>query len=102
MKKLTLLTATLLTLSLPAHANTIFADVNGLVCDFCARALEKTFGSKEEVKDIKVNLDEKVVTINFNEGQNLDDETVTQLIKDAGYDVRGIRRPDAAETVSDE
>ncbi len=100
MKKLTLITATLLMLSMPAYAGTIYADVNGLVCDFCARALEKTFGKKEEVKDISVDLDKKIVTINFNEGQNLDDETVTKLITDSGYDVRGIRRPDETQSES--
>ncbi len=98
MKKLSLLTVTLLMLSFPVHARTIYADVNGLVCDFCARALEKTLGKKEEVKDINVDLDKKVVTINFHEGQDLDDETITKLIIDAGYDVRGIRRPDETQS----
>ena len=66
--------------------------VNGLVCDFCARALEKTFGKKDEVKSIDVNLETKIVTVNFNEGQTLDDETLTQIITDSGYNVEGIHR----------
>ena len=66
--------------------------VNGLVCDFCARALEKTFGKKDEVKSIDVNLETKIVTVNFNEGQSLDDETITQIITDSGYNVEGIHR----------
>ena len=30
-------------------SSTIYAYVNGLVCDFCARALEKTIGNNDEV-----------------------------------------------------
>jgi copper chaperone CopZ len=66
--------------------------VNGLVCDFCARALEKTFGKKEEVKSIDVNLETKLVTVNFNDGQTLDDATLTQIISDSGYNVESIHR----------
>lgn len=118
MKKLTLLlTALTLTFALPAYANhdgndhaahaesgeTTHAEVptasgdahvsvNGLVCDFCARALEKVFGKEEAVKAIDVNLDTKIITVNFNEGQTLSDEKITQLITDAGYNVEGIHR----------
>ena len=95
MKKHLLTTALLISLSLPAFAahpgGTVYADVNGLVCDFCARALEKVFGKQEAVEYINVNLDEKVITVHFNEGQSLDDETITQLITDAGYNVQEIR-----------
>ena len=70
---------------------TVYADVNGLVCDFCARALEKVFGKQEAVESIKVDLDTKVITVHFNEGQSLDDETITELITDSGYDVEEIR-----------
>lgn len=66
--------------------------VNGLVCDFCARALEKVFGKEEAVKAIDVNLDTKIITVNFNEGQTLSDEKITALVTDAGYNVEGIHR----------
>ena len=97
MKKLTLTIsiALLAFLSIPAFAGhtggTVYVDVNGLVCDFCSRALEKVFGKQEAVESINVDLDEKVITIHFNEGQNLDDETITKLITDSGYNVREIR-----------
>lgn len=95
MKKLFLTTAVLASLSIPAFAmhpgGTVYADVNGLVCDFCARALEKVFGKKEAVDNIKVDLDTKVITIHFNEGQSLDEETITKLITDSGYNVQAIR-----------
>lgn len=119
MKKLTLLlTALTLTFSIPAYAGhgegdhsvhaeggetTVHAEVpvssgdvhvsaNGLVCDFCARALEKVFGKEEAVKAIDVNLDTKIITVNFNEGKTLSDERIKELITDAGYNVEGIHR----------
>lgn len=70
----------------------VHVSVNGLVCDFCARALEKTFGKQAAIKGIDVNLESKVVTINFNEGQTLDDETISKLIADSGYNVENIHR----------
>lgn len=106
MKKLTLLmTAVAITVSIPAYAaqkdtptmaehktasGDVQVSVNGLVCDFCARALEKVFGKEDAVKGIDVNLDTKIITITFNDGQSLDDEAITSLITDAGYNVEGI------------
>ena len=71
-------------------SSTIYAYVNGLVCDFCARALEKTIGNNDEVKSINVNLKDKLITINFNENKKLDNSIIEQLIADAGYSVREI------------
>lgn len=72
--------------------NTIFISVNGLVCDFCARSIEKLFGKKKSVKSIDVNLEKMLITVNMKQGQNLTDETINQLIGDSGYDVKEIRR----------
>ena len=95
MKKLLLTIGLLISLSAPGFAahtgGTVYADVNGLVCDFCARALEKVFDKQEAVESIHVDLDKKVVAIHFNEGQRLDHETITRLITDSGYNVRRIR-----------
>ncbi len=100
MKKFALTAALTLLLSAPAMAapgNAVYVDVNGLVCDFCARALERVFGKQEEVSDISVDLESKVVTVRFNEGQSLDDETVRTLITDSGYNVRAIRRDETEQ-----
>ena len=74
------------------QSNTVYAHVNGLVCDFCARALEKTIGKQESVNSIEVNLTNKIITINLNEGKTLDDSKITQLIEDSGYSIREITR----------
>lgn len=71
-------------------ANDVNVTVNGLVCDFCARALEKVIGERDEVASIDVNLDNGNVKIVMKEGKSIDDAEITSLIKDSGYDVREI------------
>ena len=98
MKKIILTVFFISILSASSHAvhpgGTVSVDVKGLVCDFCARALEKVFGAQEEVESIGVDLDTKVITIHFNEGLSLDDEIISKLIEDSGYNVeRIIREP---------
>jgi copper chaperone CopZ len=110
MKKLTLLlTALTLTFAAPVYATSevtpaetqaerieksgdAHVSVNGLVCDFCARALEKVFGTEEAVESIDVDLDTKIITIYFIENQSLDNDRITTLITDAGYNVEAIHR----------
>ena len=66
--------------------------VNGLVCDFCARSIEKLFSKKESVKSINVNLEEMLITISLKKGKSLNDDIITKVITDSGYDIREIRR----------
>ena len=66
--------------------------VNGLVCDFCARSIEKLFSKKESVKSINVNLEEMLITINLKKGKILNDDIIKQVIRDSGYDIREINR----------
>ena len=71
---------------------TIQVKANGVVCDFCARALEKVFMKRPEVAGLSIDLTTKVVTIRLKKGQSLDDETIRELVRDAGYDT--IERPE--------
>lgn len=66
--------------------------VNGLVCDFCARSIEKLFSKKESVESINVDLENMLITIYLKKGKNINNTIVTQLIKDSGYDVTEINR----------
>lgn len=64
----------------------------GLVCDFCARALEKVFMDTEKVDQVAVNLDESRIDITMKKGEHFDDEKITEMIVDSGYNVEGITR----------
>ncbi len=95
MKKLITLTMVLAWMaSAPALAadRTLTATINGLVCDFCAQALEKVFGKRDEVQAVEVNLNEKRLSLAMQDGADLEDETVRKLIEDSGYNTVSIDR----------
>jgi len=73
-----------------ASAETIHVGVNGLVCAFCVKGIEKSFKAEAEVKRVNVDLDNKKVTIETNENQTMDDAKITRLITDAGFNVTSI------------
>lgn len=93
MKKFVLTLLAVFMLSTPAFAGEIVkVEVNGLVCDFCARALEKVFGKQEAVENLSVDLDTKTLTVTMKDGQSLDDDTLTKLVTDSGYNIDKITR----------
>ncbi len=97
-KFFTLLIALFFMVSTPAFANhenahkPVVVHINGLICDFCSRSLEKLFKARDEVSDIKVDLTAKTTTIELKAGKDIDDATIKQLITSAGYDVVKIDR----------
>jgi mercuric ion binding protein len=92
MKKYLFTLTLILGLTAAVSADTIRATVNGMVCGFCATAIEKTFKKQPEVKTVDVDLKNKLVTVTTKDGQTLDDAKVTKLLKNSGYSVAGINR----------
>ena len=72
--------------------NIVYVSVNGLVCDFCARSIEKMFEKKEAVSRISVDLENMLITIFLRDNQKLNDETIIEIINDSGYDVTEVKR----------
>ena len=70
----------------------LYISINGLVCDFCARSIEKLFKKKSAVKNININLEEMLVTILLKKGETINNHIINQIIIDSGYDVKEIRR----------
>ena len=70
----------------------ITINVKGLVCDFCARSIEKTFNKTKAVENIYVDLDNGLIQLQLKEGQTLSDEKIKKLIKDNGYALESIQR----------
>lgn len=71
---------------------TITISVDGMVCDFCARALEKIFYQRQGVEGVDVNLDTHVVKIDVTEETVISDEEIKQMVTQAGYNVSKIER----------
>ena len=74
----------------------IVADVLGVVCDFCALAMNKIFSKREEVAAIYVDLDTKALSLVLVPSASLSDDTIAELAVQAGYRVADIRRGEAA------
>jgi periplasmic mercuric ion binding protein len=90
-----------------AANQTIKADINGMVCAFCAQGIEKKIRALPQTKQVYVNLPQKFVAVEINAGQTLAPETITELVKNAGYSVTKIEildttvaqiKADAAQT----
>ena len=84
-------------LSFTSLSKTIYIDVQGLVCDFCAQSIDKVFSKQVGVEKVDVNLNNGKVTIKmadvFQDNEDgISDERIKQLFLDAGYDVSSIKR----------
>lgn len=74
----------------------IVADVMGVVCDFCALAMNKIFSKREEVAAMYVDLDTKALSLVLAPGATMSDETIADLAVQAGYRIAAVRRGDEA------
>ena len=74
--------------------NVVNVSVNGLVCDFCARSIEKLFNKEDSVKKVNIDLERMLITINLKQGRNLSNNIIRELVMDSGYDVIEINRDD--------
>ncbi len=72
----------------PAFAVTsIKAEVNGMVCAFCAKGIEKKLKAMPEGKESFVDLKSRVAVLELKDGQDVSLDKFTKVIKDAGYSV---------------
>lgn len=73
----------------------VVVQVNGLVCDFCAKGLEKSFNRTGKVSGVSVDLTARQVRLKFKSGAGLDDAQIRKLIRDAGYALVSLTRAPA-------
>jgi copper chaperone CopZ len=92
--KLTLADQPDLAAALLAGGEPVAASVLGAVCDFCAMAMNKTFGKRDEVAAVYVDLDAKTLNLVLKPGATMSDETIRKTVKKAGYKVSEIARGD--------
>ena len=74
----------------------VVVDVLGVVCDFCATAMNKVFSKRDEVAAIYVDLDKKTLSLVINHGLDLSDKQIKKLAEQAGYRIAAIRRDSEA------
>ena len=66
--------------------------VEGMVCDFCAQAIEKVFMKREEVAGITVNLEDQNVIISLKSEKDIENTIIEELFLNAGYNIQTIDR----------
>ncbi len=66
--------------------------VDGLSCPFCAYGLEKHLKKIKGVEGVEINMKSGKATVNLKQDANVDDQTLRQAVKKAGFTARGITR----------
>tara|TARA_B100000941_G_scaffold134555_1_gene95442 strand:+ start:5663 stop:5965 length:303 start_codon:yes stop_codon:yes gene_type:complete len=54
-------------------------DVKGMVCDFCARGIEKTFYDDKEVKKVSVDLGAGKVLVAYSDTKKIDVDEIKNI-----------------------
>jgi copper chaperone CopZ len=75
-----------------AEKGIIHIGVNGMVCEFCAQSLKKTFRKEPGVKDVTISLEKKMVTVQMSRGKTISDAIIRKRVSYAGYEVESIHR----------
>lgn len=65
--------------------------VDGLACPFCAYGIEKKFKAMKGVSNIKVDLDNGVVSVDAKEGLELKEDKLKKLFHDSGFTYRSMK-----------
>ncbi len=78
----------------PAANPTIEMQVDGLVCAFCAQGIEKKLRKQEATADVFVSLEHKLVAVALKPGQDIPDDTLKNLLTEAGYTLKDVKRTD--------
>ena len=63
-----------------SNSQVAVVNVNGMVCDFCARGIEKTFVKDKAVKRIDVDLDRGKVLIAYTKEKEIDFDEIKSKI----------------------
>lgn len=80
--------------ALAAGGAPVVVEVLGVVCDFCAKAMNKTFGKRDDVSAVYVDLDHKTLNLVLTDSAAMPDKELDRLVKRAGYRVKAIHRGD--------
>jgi copper chaperone CopZ len=67
--------------------SSIKAKVNGMVCAFCAKGIEKKLKALPQTQAVFVDLKAQIVALELKDGQTIAIDDFKQIIKDAGYEV---------------
>ncbi len=78
--------------AIAAGGRLVEVKILGMVCDFCATALNKIFTRRDEVSAAYVDLDTKLLSVVLKPDEDLDDAIIERLVEQAGYKTASITR----------
>jgi cation transport ATPase len=70
-----------------AQSTSIKAEVNGMVCAFCAQGIDAKLRKNAATKDVYVNLKNRIVAVEIKDGTTYSLESFKADIQDSGYAV---------------
>lgn len=68
----------------------VIIDVNGMVCDFCARGIEKTFYGDKLVKKVLVSLEKGKVLVAYDNAKRVDFGEIKNIFLSNGQSATGM------------
>ena len=74
-----------------SNAQIAVVDVNGMVCDFCARGIEKAFQKDSSIKRIDVDLSKGKVLLAYSNGVEIDFDDIKKKILANGQNATGMK-----------
>ena len=74
-----------------SNAQIAVVDVNGMVCDFCARGIEKAFQKDSSIKRIDVDLSKGKVLLAYSNEVEIDFDDIKKKILANGQNATGMR-----------
>lgn len=73
-------------------ASSIKAEVNGMVCAFCAKGIEKKLNAMPEGQGAFVDLKQRIVVLELKPQQDVSLDAFSQVIQEAGYAVNKVEK----------
>jgi cation transport ATPase len=92
MKKFTLFLLLLISSQWASAVTSIKAEVNGMVCAFCAKGIEKKLNAMPERQSSFVDLKRRIVVLEIKTGKDVPLDRFTEVIKNAGYTVSKVEQ----------
>ena len=71
------------------NVQVVVVDVNGMVCDFCARGIEKVLYTDDAVKKVRVSLELGKVLIAYSPSKKVDFEEIKNIFLSNGQNATG-------------
>lgn len=85
------LTLLLLSVAVQAAASQYRVEVGGLACPFCAYGIEKKLHDVPGVDQVETQIKAGAIIVTMADGAALDEATVRQAVRDAGFTLRGFK-----------